>query len=42
MTRHVLAIDQETTSIRALLFDREGRVVAMAQEEHPQHYPRRG
>ncbi len=40
--RYVLALDQGTTSSRALLFDRDAKVVALAQEEHPQSYPRPG
>jgi glycerol kinase len=39
---HILAIDQGTTSTRAILFDREARVVAVAQRELNQHYPERG
>jgi glycerol kinase len=39
---YVLALDQGTTSSRALVFDRRGRVVATAQQEFPQHYPRPG
>ena len=39
---HILAIDQGTTSSRAILFDENLRVVAAAQEEFPQHYPRPG
>ncbi len=39
---HVLAIDQGTTSSRAILFDRELGVVASGQEEFPQHFPRSG
>jgi glycerol kinase len=39
---HVLAIDQGTTSTRALLFDREARPVSAAQREIRQHYPQRG
>ncbi|WP_126974683.1 glycerol kinase GlpK [Frigidibacter oleivorans] len=39
---HVLAIDQGTTSSRAILFDAELRPVAAAQEEFAQHYPRPG
>ena len=42
MSRYVLALDQGTTSSRALLFDREGNVIATAQEELPQIYPRPG
>ena len=39
---HVLAIDQGTTSTRAMLFNREARMVAAAQRELPQHYPQPG
>jgi len=42
MGRYVLAIDQGTTSSRALLFDRDLRMDALAQEEFPQHYPASG
>ncbi|MCP2014489.1 glycerol kinase [Deinococcus sp. HSC-46F16] len=42
MTRYVLALDQGTTSSRALLFDREGTVQALAQKEVPPHFPRPG
>jgi glycerol kinase len=38
----ILAIDQGTTSSRAILFDEGLRVVASAQEEFPQHYPAPG
>jgi glycerol kinase len=39
---HVLAIDQGTTSTRAILFDSQGLPVATAQQELTQHYPRPG
>ncbi|MFO1105716.1 MAG: glycerol kinase GlpK [Amaricoccus sp.] len=39
---HILAIDQGTTSSRAILFDAGLNVRAMAQEEVPQHYPASG
>ena len=39
---HVLAIDQGTTSTRAILFARDARAVAVAQRELQQHYPARG
>ena len=39
---YVAAIDQGTTSTRCLLFDREGRMVSVAQQAHQQHYPRPG
>ncbi len=42
MTPLILALDQGTTSSRAVLFDGEGTAVAMAQREFPQIYPRPG
>jgi glycerol kinase len=39
---HILAIDQGTTSTRAMLFDRDGRAEAQAQRELAQHYPEPG
>lgn len=42
MTEYILAIDQGTTSSRAILFDREHRVCAVAQKEFPQHFPASG
>ena len=39
---HLLAIDQGTTSTRAILFDRDARLVASAQRELKQHYPQIG
>lgn len=39
---HVLAIDQGTTSTRAIVFDAAMRVVSVAQEEFTQHFPRSG
>ncbi|MBU2957775.1 glycerol kinase GlpK [Paracoccus sp. 1_MG-2023] len=39
---HILAIDQGTTSSRAIVFDGEMGIVAQAQEEFPQHFPRSG
>ncbi|MFW6090040.1 MAG: FGGY family carbohydrate kinase, partial [Gemmatimonadota bacterium] len=38
----VLAIDQGTTGSRALVFDPDGRLVASAYEEFPQHFPEPG
>jgi glycerol kinase len=42
LTQYILALDQGTTSSRAILFDRAGQVVASAQQEFPQHFPRPG
>lgn len=39
---YVLALDQGTTSSRAIVFDREGRVCGVAQQEFHQHYPQPG
>ncbi len=38
----ILALDQGTTSSRALLFDRAGSVLATSQREFTQHFPRPG
>ena len=38
----VLALDQGTTSSRAIAVDHSGKVLASAQREFPQHYPRPG
>ena len=40
--QYILALDQGTTSSRAIVFNRGGRVVASAQRELSQHYPAPG
>jgi len=42
MPRFVLALDQGTTSSRSILFDHAGSIVAVAQREFTQHFPRSG
>ncbi|MGQ9888178.1 MAG: glycerol kinase GlpK [Aggregatilineales bacterium] len=42
MPNYILALDQGTTSSRAILFDSGGRVVGLAQQEFPQLYPQPG
>jgi glycerol kinase len=42
MPQYILALDQGTTSSRAILFDHEGRPRASAQQEFRQHYPQPG
>ena len=42
MADYVAAIDQGTSSTRFIVFDRAGRVVSVAQQEHEQIYPRPG
>lgn len=40
--KYVLAIDQGTTSSRAILFNHDGAIVAVDQKEHEQIFPRAG
>ena len=42
MSDYILAIDQGTTSSRAVVFDRHGRMVTSAQREFEQHFPEGG
>src|ERR687885_576728 len=42
MAKYAAAIDQGTTSTRCMVFDHGGNVVAVAQEEHEQIYPKPG
>ncbi|MEM1422249.1 MAG: FGGY family carbohydrate kinase, partial [Pseudomonadota bacterium] len=42
MSGYVLSIDQGTTSSRAILFDAALKVVSVAQQEFPQHFPDSG
>jgi glycerol kinase len=39
---HVIALDQGTTSTRAIVFDAQGRIVQTVQREHAQIFPRAG
>ncbi len=42
MKQYILALDQGTTSSRAMLFDRLGQPCGMAQQTFPQHFPQPG
>jgi glycerol kinase len=42
MSKYVLALDQGTTSSRAILFNHDGEIVTVAQQEFPQIYPAPG
>lgn len=42
MEKYILAIDQGTTSSRAILFNKRGEMVASAQKEFPQYFPKPG
>jgi glycerol kinase len=42
MTQYVLAVDQGTTSTRAIVFDHSGSIVSVGQKEHQQIFPKAG
>lgn len=42
MAKYILALDQGTTSSRAIVFDHAGAIVSVAQQEFPQIYPSPG
>ena len=42
MSKYILALDQGTTSSRAILFDKAQNIVGVAQKEFTQHYPHQG
>src|ERR1700754_4894784 len=42
MAKYAAALDQGTTSSRCMIFDHGGQVVAVAQKEHEQIYPKPG
>jgi glycerol kinase len=42
MEKYILSLDQGTTSSRAMIFNKEGNIVAIAQKEFTQYYPQPG
>ena len=42
MTKYILALDQGTTSSRAIIFDRQNKIHAVAQQEFKQYFPEAG
>ncbi len=42
MAKYMMALDQGTTSSRCILFDKEGKILSMAQKEFTQLYPNPG
>jgi glycerol kinase len=40
--KYILSIDQGTTSSRAIIFDKKGNIIAVAQEEFTQYFPKPG
>lgn len=42
MEEYILALDQGTTSSRAIIFDHAGQIIALSQKEFKQHFPKPG
>ncbi|SFR62309.1 glycerol kinase GlpK [Anaeromicropila populeti] len=42
MKKYVMALDQGTTSCRAILFNKDGKIIAVSQKEFTQIYPQAG
>ncbi len=42
MKKYILALDQGTTSSRAIIFDKKGAVISVAQKEFTQYFPKPG
>ncbi|MEG0229922.1 MAG: FGGY family carbohydrate kinase, partial [Oscillospiraceae bacterium] len=42
MKKYIIALDQGTTSSRAIIFDKEQNIIEIAQSEFAQLYPQKG
>jgi glycerol kinase len=42
MTQYILSLDQGTTSSRAIVFDKKGQIISVAQKDFKQHFPKSG
>lgn len=42
MKKYILALDQGTTSSRAIIFDHDGKICSVAQKEFTQYFPKPG
>ena len=42
MEKYILALDQGTTSSRAIVFDKKGNIISVAQKEFTQYFPKPG
>lgn len=42
MKKYIVALDQGTTSSRAVIFDKDQKIVNIAQREYTQYYPKEG
>ncbi|PZX59633.1 glycerol kinase [Algoriphagus ratkowskyi] len=40
--QYIMALDQGTTSSRAILFDKKGKIISIAQKDFKQHFPKAG
>ena len=40
--KYILSLDQGTTSSRAIVFNKQGEIMGLAQQEFPQIYPKTG
>lgn len=40
--QYIMALDQGTTSSRAILFDKKGKIISVAQKDFKQHFPKPG
>ena len=42
MSKYILSLDQGTTSSRAIIFDKKGSMISVAQKEFTQFFPQPG
>lgn len=42
MTKYIMALDQGTTSSRAIIFDKQGQIISQVNQEFKQYYPQSG
>ena len=42
MKKYILSLDQGTTSSRAIVFDKQGSIISLAQKEFTQYFPQPG
>ncbi|MBW3468757.1 glycerol kinase GlpK [Arthrospiribacter ruber] len=42
MSQYILSLDQGTTSSRAIVFDKKGKIISVAQKDFKQHFPKSG
>ena len=42
LKKYIMAIDEGTTSVRAILFDHDAKIISIAQKEFTQYFPQPG